>query len=260
VAAASLTTVEGSTVSLDAGASSDADAGDTLAYAWSFGDGATAAGVSATHTYANDGAYSVRLIATDIRGLADTVFTPATVANVAPAIAAFDGSTLLPGETYTSSGNFADPGADPWSATVNYGDGSGTGALTLSGMSFYLSHRYTAAGSFTVTVGVSDDDVTSTRTATVTVLTPAQALGVAGGVVSALVSNGTIDSGNGKSLQSKLDAATASIDRANVAAATGQLGALLNELQAMVGSGRLTTAEAKPVSDMVDRVLRSIGG
>lgn len=250
---------EGAAVTMSAAASSDPD-GDAITYAWSFGDGATAAGVSATHSYANDGAYTVRLIATDVRGLSDTVFTQATVANVAPAIAAFGGATLLPGETYTSSGSFTDPGADPWSATADYGDGTGPGTLSLAGMSFYLSHRYTAAGSFTVTVAVSDDDVTATRTATVTVLSPVQGLGVAGATVSALVSNGTINSGNGRSLQAKLDAASASIDRGNGEAATGQLGALLNELQAMVGSGRLTAADAQPISDMVNRVLRSIAG
>lgn len=250
---------EGSAVSMSAAGSSDPD-GDAITYAWSFGDGATATGVSATHTYANDGAYTVRLIATDIRGLSDTVFTQANVTNVAPAIAPFDGSTILPGETYTSSGTFTDPGADPWSATVDYGDGSGASALSLAGKSFYLSHTYTAAGSFTVTVGISDDDVTSTRSATVTVLTPVQGLGIASSAVSALVSNGAINSGNGKSLEAKLDAASAAIERGNVAAANGQLGALLNEIQAMVGSGRLSAADAQPIVEIVNRVVRSIGG
>ena len=52
----------------------------------------------------------------------------ATVANVAPIVGAFAGATLLPGETYTASGSFTDPGADPWTATVDYGDGTGTDA------------------------------------------------------------------------------------------------------------------------------------
>src|SRR5204863_1288488 len=94
------------------------------------------------------------------------------VLNVAPAITAFDGATLLPGESYSAATSFSDPGADVWNATVNYGDGSGTSTLALNDKSFALSHAYQSAGSFTVTVGVNDGSTTSTQTAAVTVLTP----------------------------------------------------------------------------------------
>ncbi len=72
--------IEGETVAMSADQSSDAD-GDALTYAWSFGDGGSASGVDVSHTYASAGTYTVRLIATDIRGLADTVNTTATVAS-----------------------------------------------------------------------------------------------------------------------------------------------------------------------------------
>ena len=49
------------------------------------------------------------------------------------------------------------PGADTWTATVDYGDGGG-GALALDGKTFALSHTYLVAGTFTVTVTVFDDD------------------------------------------------------------------------------------------------------
>src|SRR5687767_7159922 len=166
---------EGSSVSMSGVGSTDPD-GDALTYLWSFGDGAVGNGLNVTHTYAQDGAYNVRLIVQDTRGLADTITTTATVANVAPVIAAFSGATLLPGETYTASGSFTDPGADAWTATVDYGDGSGVGPLALTGKTFSLSHTYAGAGTYTVTVRVTDDDVTSARTATVTVLTPSQAV------------------------------------------------------------------------------------
>jgi PKD repeat protein len=55
-----------------AAGSTDADPGDTLTYAWSFGDGTTGSGVSPSHTYATDGAKTVSLTATDQLGLAGT--------------------------------------------------------------------------------------------------------------------------------------------------------------------------------------------
>ncbi len=53
-----------------------------------------------------------------------------------------------------------DPGADTWTGTVNYGDGTGdqTLALDQANKTFDLLHTYTVDGAFTVTVTLSDDD------------------------------------------------------------------------------------------------------
>ena len=59
-------------VAVDAGTSSDPEAG-ALTYAWDFGDGATGTGVTASHTYASAGTYTVALTVTDNGGLTDTV-------------------------------------------------------------------------------------------------------------------------------------------------------------------------------------------
>lgn len=55
-------------VSFSGSTSSDAD-GSIVSYAWAFGDGATATGVSASHTYSNPGSYSAQLQVTDNGGL-----------------------------------------------------------------------------------------------------------------------------------------------------------------------------------------------
>ncbi len=53
-------TIAGHAITLDAGASYD-PAGNPLTYAWDFGDGIKAAGITATHTYAKTGTYTLKL-------------------------------------------------------------------------------------------------------------------------------------------------------------------------------------------------------
>ena len=65
-------------VNVDANASTDAD-GTILAYAWDFGDGTLATGVTANHTYALAGNYTVQLIITDDGGALDTATAVITV-------------------------------------------------------------------------------------------------------------------------------------------------------------------------------------
>jgi PKD repeat protein len=235
--------------------SSDPD-GDALTYLWSFGDGSTGSGLTVSHTYAQDGVYDVRLIVRDVRMLADTIFTTATISNVAPVIGVIPAATLLPGETYSANGSFTDPGADSWTATVDYGDGSGTSPLVLTAKTFTLSHVYASTGTFTVTVNVSDDDVTSTRTTTVTVVTQAEGAARAIVLVEDLAENGKLSSGNANSLISKLDGVKKAFDTGNQNSAAGKLRAVLNELEALVQSGRLTEADAGPFRTLIERLVK----
>ena len=46
--------------------------GSVASYAWDFGDGATAAACRSTHTFAQDGAFTVRVTVTDNDGLTDS--------------------------------------------------------------------------------------------------------------------------------------------------------------------------------------------
>jgi large repetitive protein len=65
------------TVYFDMSASSDRD-GDALRFFWEFGDGTEAEGPVVTHTYAEPGEYSVRLIVDDQQGLANSKITRLT--------------------------------------------------------------------------------------------------------------------------------------------------------------------------------------
>ncbi len=253
------TSAEGAAVSMDASGSTDPD-GDALTFAWDFGDGATGTGATVSHTYAQNGVFTVRVVVTDTRGLVTEAVTMATVSNVAPGIGAFAGATLLPGETYTAGAGFTDPGADSWTATVDYGDGTGVQPLALSGMTFALSHLYAAAGSFTVTVRITDDLTTSAGTATVTVMTVGQGIQQALGIVAQLRTAGKLNVGEARSLTALLTAAQRQLERGHPRLARIILEAVRFELRALVRSGRVNSDDVAPLLDLVARLIASLDG
>ena len=82
------------------------------------------------------------------------------VGNVAPTLDAGADATVDEGSLFGRSGSSIDPGADSWTARVDYGDGSGVQPLTLNGdKTFDLSHTYADDGDYRVTVSVRDDDM-----------------------------------------------------------------------------------------------------
>src|SRR5262249_30540908 len=77
--------------------------------------------------------------------------------NSAPTVQMPGNATVNVGATYSASGSFTDTDSSSWTATVDYGDGSGTQPLTLSGTTVSLNHTYSAFGTYTVTVTVTDN-------------------------------------------------------------------------------------------------------
>ena len=251
---------EGSTLAFDAGTSSDADA-DALGYKWTLDGDSVGGAATLTHTFADNGSYALRVIVSDGRGAADTASTAIAVANVAPRIAAFDGATILEGETYSTTGSFTDPGADTWRGSVNYGDGSATAALAIVGKSFSVEHQYTTAGSYTVAVNVLDKDGgMGSGAAQVVVQSPLQGIANLRATLASLGGRGGLNAGQLNSLQVKLDNASKQLDGGNGTAAGNMLEAFLNEMDALTKSGRVSDEAAAPVVDYARRVIASIGG
>ncbi|ASK67138.1 hypothetical protein CFK39_09520 [Brachybacterium avium] len=144
-------TTEDLDVTVDASASS-AKGGATLEqYRWDFGDGSPeATGETTAHTYAGTGTFTVTLTVVDSNRLTATSDQTVTVTgpNIAPNA---EMGTSVAGLTVTADGaGSTDPDGQIVSYDWDWGDGdSSTGQVA--------SHSYGAAGFYTVTLTVTDD-------------------------------------------------------------------------------------------------------
>jgi len=152
-------------ITFDGSGSSDPD-GDSLTYAWDFGDGSTGAGVTTTHAYTAGDTYNVTLVVNDgkVDSLPDTTTATITEVNDPPVADAGGPYTGTVGVaiTFDGSGSYdIDDGIASYD--WDFGDGStGVGAI--------VTHAYDAEGTYTVTLTVTDvGGSTGTDTTIVTV-------------------------------------------------------------------------------------------
>ena len=140
-AGAAQTGNEGSTITFNAGNSSDADGDALVAYTWDFGDGTVQSVSSPTvaHTYSDNkpggGAYAVTLQVTDARGATSTVAnTSALIGNIAPVATFNPASPVGEGTINLSLTGAQDAPGDV--STLQYafdcGSGAGYGAFSAS--------------------------------------------------------------------------------------------------------------------------------
>ncbi|MFM2160888.1 MAG: hypothetical protein RLZZ383_400, partial [Pseudomonadota bacterium] len=127
--------------------------GDAIDVVWDFGDGTSGLGSSITHAWADDGTYLVRVLAVTAEA---TTALEATVVvlNLAPVAALSVLQVPVGAPDVAFSVVAADVPADALLATWSFGDGS----VDVGPPSFGASHLYSANGTYTVTVVVSDDD------------------------------------------------------------------------------------------------------
>src|SRR5205807_6321843 len=130
------------------------------------------------------------------------------------------------------AGTFTDPAQESHSYRWDFGDGGSSTALSAS-------HAYTAAGTYTATLTVKDDEgTTGTTTRTVTVQTPQQSINL---MIAYVKSLKTLNGGLQNSLIAKLNAASDSIARGNSKTAGNQLSGFLNELDADLKTGKVSS-------------------
>jgi len=141
---------------------------DTHALVWDFGDGTepvqdetgTLLGVS--HTYGDNGVYTVTLSVEDDDGDTGVASYEIHVMNVAPTVIAGESVIGMRGEPITISGTFTDPGwLDTHIAQIDWGDGTsspGTVDEDNGDGSVTGTHTYEDGIEFTVTITVTDDD------------------------------------------------------------------------------------------------------
>ena len=141
-----------------------------------WGDGNTDSGaisggpwfaISGTHTYSEEGTYSISVTISDVDDPSNTttVTSVATVADaaltaspacVASALGAYSGATAI---FVDAAGSFG--AASDFKSTINWGDGAvTTGTVTASGSGTYTvggTHGYGSIGAFTIKTTIVDD-------------------------------------------------------------------------------------------------------
>src|SRR5207245_757673 len=181
---------EGASASLNLGSRSDSTSG---ANSWTvdvkWGDGtadtiftATSQGLlgSRSHTYGEEGTYTVTVIVTDNANVSGSAAYQVGVSDPAVLASAVNFSAT-PGTAFSNQAvaTFTDPGgaepnaADPsgtisnhYAAIINWGDGSGTttGTITVNGSTFTVSggHTYAQAGTYSVVLTLTHENAPQT--------------------------------------------------------------------------------------------------
>ncbi|UCF30634.1 MAG: PKD domain-containing protein, partial [bacterium] len=164
------------------GSVTDEDVDDTHTYRWDFGDGTSVTGtLSPSHSFPDNGLYTVTLTATDNNGGSGTDSLTVTVANVAPTAKAGDDQEVDEGQAVALLGDQDDPGTgDTHSYLWDFGDSS-PASTSRNPIHVYADNN--GGGLYTVTLTVTDDEGeadTDTLVVTVNNVPPSVGISLAG--------------------------------------------------------------------------------
>jgi PKD repeat protein len=127
--------------------------GAITSYQWDFGNGQTGSGPRVTTRFPVRGTYAVRLVVVNDRGLSNSASQNVTISGVANPTANFELSPVNPGvgqqAFFDANASQAAPGRTISRYDWNFGDG-------VFGSGVTESHRFARAGSFQVTLTVTD--------------------------------------------------------------------------------------------------------
>ncbi|MFQ5999426.1 MAG: PKD domain-containing protein [Candidatus Bathyarchaeia archaeon] len=155
-------------VIFNASASYDPNGTSIVSYRWDFGDGTifTIPDPVTTHNYTTVGDYNVTLTVTDDEALTDTTWAVVTVRDYPVASFTYSPATPIVGETVTFNASLSTPnGGTITSYDWDFGDGNSANVNVST-----TTHVYTTAGTYNVTLTVTDsENLTDTTWTLITV-------------------------------------------------------------------------------------------
>ena len=154
-------------VRFDGALSADPDGDAITQYNWNFGDGATATGANATHSFASPGNYTVTLTVSDGFATSLAASHVITIENDIPIAQINDPDTARRLQSkFIAAWGADDPSGDPITLHWDFGDGTTETTTTR-----YAYHTYSEIGTYTITLVVADAfDESAPATAQVEVL------------------------------------------------------------------------------------------
>ncbi|MCU7806740.1 MAG: PKD domain-containing protein [Candidatus Thiodiazotropha sp. (ex Semelilucina semeliformis)] len=154
------------TLSVNANAGQSSDDGSIVNYQWDFGDGNTSQGPVTSHNYTQAGSYVLSLTVTDNEGASDTASTTIQVTNPPPPANQNPVATIAATPTSGPAALLVNVDASQSSddgSIVNYlwnfGDGN-------TSQSVVTTHTYAQAGSYTLSLTVTDNEGVTNNTST----------------------------------------------------------------------------------------------
>ena len=156
--------------------------GDTIKYAWDFGDASTSTAANPSRTYFTTGTYTVVLTVTDVWGKSGTATRVVTITepagNNAPTAVIASGTCTAVNTTCTMSATgSSDPDTAGGDAVRSYVWSWGDGTADTTGSSTTQAHVFPTPGTYTVTLKVYDKWGRTSEPVTTSVTTAAEPAG-----------------------------------------------------------------------------------
>ena len=147
-------TYTGVSINFDGSASYDPD-GSIVSYLWDFGDGNTSSLSKLTHSFTENGEYSVTLTIVDNEGAVSSKVANQIVKNRSPVAILIENSTIIDRKqvvSFDASGSY-DPDGVIVSYLWDFGDQKSSTGITVN-------HIYNQVGSYNVTLTIEDNNGT----------------------------------------------------------------------------------------------------